>query len=88
MKTELNKELTSHEDAVNWLTSLYNNSEAYHPDDDAREIAWVGSDGQSQYEPTWKEARLLNERMAECFLYCDPHEVLLNLINPEYDGTE
>lgn len=57
MKTVLPTKIATVEQAKAFLTDLYKNGEAYHPEDDARTIAWVSD------PPTRREALKLNRLM-------------------------
>lgn len=40
MKTDLNIEITTPEEAKNYLTELFKNDEIYHPEDSAFDVEW------------------------------------------------
>lgn len=73
MKTRIPDEIESMEDVRAYLTELHSNNEAYHPEDDARELDFGPEDG----------ARL-NAAMRKVYAVCeahgeDPCEILLTL---------
>ena len=88
MKTQLPKEITTIEQAKDFLTDLYNNNETYHPEDDAHDILW------ETFNPSYEERDQLNKLMDEIYDLdgnngdhknpkFDPCEFLMNLIQDE-----
>ena len=75
MKTNLNIEIRSQEDAEAFLVALNDNGEAFHPEDDAHDVLWSRMD-----IPSKDDLDRLNELMEACFAFCDPCEILLNQI--------
>jgi hypothetical protein len=61
MKTNLPESITSVEEATRFLTELFNNNEAYHPEDDAFDIVW------QSVNPTEAEKRQLNKLMNQIY---------------------
>lgn len=76
MKTILPESIDNAADAERFLKELHNNGEAYHPEDDARDIMWPCP------EPTAQERDHLNRLMQQMWKLqgFDPCEVLLKLI--------
>ena len=81
MKTVLPKRILTEQEAKDFLTELYKNGEAYHPEDDAYGILHNATE---EFMFTDEEADLLNSLMEDCrnlpgnFDACD---FLLNLQN-------
>lgn len=76
MKTILSQAITSVQEAENFLTTLYNNGESFHPEDDAHDVIFPGT------QPYIAECDKLNSLMEQCFaLDFDPCEFLDNLIS-------
>lgn len=76
MRTTLPIEINSIQDAEKFLKELNDNGEAYHPEDDAFDIVWNGT------EPVENEKTHLNELMDQCYEFgtsFDPCEYLLSL---------
>jgi hypothetical protein len=61
MRTRLPLRIDTVEEAKEFLTDLYNNGEAYHPEDDAHDIIWVGT------EVSMFEKDRLNELMQNIY---------------------
>lgn len=85
MKTVLPSSIETIEQAKAYLTDLYNNGEAYHPEDSAEGIAWFLPFNQI---PTDNECRQLNKLMDDIYRIAkgtdfDPCEFLLEL-DPDY----
>ncbi len=87
MKTNLPKEIKTVEQAKVFLTELYKNGEAYHPEDDATDIVWNLPE---QQHPTHAEAVQMNKLMQDIYnlpgnkdkypnLEFDPCEVIMDL---------
>jgi len=74
MKTTLPNKIETVEEAKKFLTDLYNNNEAFHPDDNAHDIIWP-----DKPNPSKEELDKLNELMEACYKVCDPCEILVNL---------
>ena len=94
LKTKLPAVITSPTEAVAFLTELYNNDEAYHPEDNALDVEWESAD------PSIAERAQLNKLMNDIYslegnidaqnMICDPCLILLEL-DPNYhmeDETE
>lgn len=91
MKTVLPQSITTIDEAKKLLTDLYNNSESFHPEDDANEIMWQSIP--DEQIPTKAEGDLLNKLMADIYnlpgnenvqtMVFDPCGFLLEL-DPEY----
>lgn len=62
MKTNLDRKIKSWDEAKLFLTELYNNDEAYHPEDDAFDIEW------DTCNPTDSEKTQLNKLMNDIYL--------------------
>ena len=79
METNLNITITTDNQAVEFLTSLHNDNLSFHPEDNAHDIVWNGSD----YQPTTEDCDNLNRLMEEIYTNTavDPCEILLDLIN-------
>ena len=78
MKTKIPESINSLEEAYCFLKDLVDNAEIWHPDDDATDVIWDGTDE----PPTPEEAAMLNKLMDEvrdydpdpcCFImkYCE-----------------
>ncbi len=86
MKTKLPAHITTVQRSIYFLTELHNNSEAYHPEDDATDIIWNMPDDQL---PTQAECEQLNVLMSDIYalpgnesvqsMVFDPCELLLKL---------
>lgn len=81
MKTRIPEALTSMDDVRAYLKELHDNNEAYHPEDDAREIDNLF---------TREEGERLNETMNRVYEICnahgeDPCEILLGLGGHVYE---
>lgn len=76
MKTVLPVAITTIEQAKAYLTDLYNNGEAYHPEDNAHSIAWS-----LPVQPTTDEREQLNKLMNDIYALkrIDPCEFILDL---------
>ncbi len=91
MKTTLPPEIKTVDQAKAFLTELYKNNEAFHPEDDATDMIW---NLPIKQQPTKAEAMQLNKLMEDIY-YLDgnngnhanpkfcPCEFLLNL-DPDY----
>lgn len=90
MKTILPSAIETVEQAKAFLTDLFNNNEAYHPEEDAHETKWENKSINEQ--PTEQERDQLNKLMEDIYDLdgnngnhrnpkFDPCEFLLNLIN-------
>ena len=78
MKTNLNRKIETIEDAKQFLSELFNNDEAYHPEDNANDIEFKTAKVSAQ------EREALNPLMNDCFIKgFDPCEYLLDLINDQ-----
>ena len=79
MKTNLNREIITEYDAVEFLTELHQNGEEFHPEDDAHDIVWRNL----KVPPTSAERDQLNKLMDQIYenTDIDPCEILLDLIN-------
>lgn len=87
MKTNLPYQITSIQEAKDFLTELHHNGEAFHPEDDALDIVWRGDDPE-----TWELYRL-NALMKDIYnlegnedpqnMIFDPCGFLLDLDNNE-----
>jgi hypothetical protein len=81
MKTNLNRVIESEQDALEYLWELYDNGEAYHPEDDASDIVYRSTD----IQPNEDEIEQLNSLMECVYMYIyDPCEILLKWINGDY----
>lgn len=81
MKTILPERIETREQAVEFLTQLYQNDEAYHPDDDARDQIDVQS-----REPlcSHDEGKRLNKLMCDIRrISVDPCDILMDLIHTD-----
>lgn len=81
MKTKIPEKIESMEAVNAYLTELHNNDEAYHPEDDAREIDNLF---------TREEGEQLNTAMEQVYAVCnangaDPCEILLRLGGHVYE---
>ena len=74
MKTNLNRQILSIEDAKAYLRELARNNEDYHPDDSADTIIW-----ERGLAPDANECALLDALMDACRDFLDPCEELLAL---------
>ena len=86
MKTNLDRKIQDTDQAIAFLTELYRNGESYHPEDDAHDIVWNsksiwgGSYGIPKKDvPTFEDENKLNHLMEQCFIHCDPCEILIDL---------
>ena len=77
MKTNLDTQIQDTEQAIAFLTELHHNNEDFHPEDDAHDIIWNGIP--KAEIPTSKEQDQLNKLMEQCWIHCDPCEILVNL---------
>jgi len=79
MKTNLNIEIKTEYDAVQFLNELCQNGEEYHPEDDAMDVQWNSCED----PPTAEEMAKLNELMAQVYANTDidPCEIIVNHIN-------
>ena len=77
MKTNLNVSIKTKKDAKKFIKELHGNNEAFHPDDDAFDIVFLGCN------PTDIELRKLNVRISECHAVkrFDPGAYLFELLN-------
>jgi hypothetical protein len=73
IRTNLDREILSIEDAKAYLRELQDNNEAYHPDDSADTIAW------GHNAPDENECILLDSLMDACRDFLDPCEELIAL---------
>lgn len=80
MKTILPNKITSIEEAKNFLKSLSENGEMFHPEDDANDINFEDD------SPTKEECDKLNTLMDEVYSFdgFDPCEYILDELN-EYN---
>lgn len=78
MKTNINITISNSEEAKNFLTELYNNNEAYHPEDSAQNIIDYKT-GENIF--TNIEAFHLDELMNSVYEHADfdPCELLMDL---------
>lgn len=87
MQTNLDRQITSKEDAKVYLCELATNNEAYHPDDSADTIIW-----ERGLAPDANECIKMDTLMDACRDFLDPCEELLALahMNEVYvkDGIE
>ena len=76
MKTGLNIEIRTDQDAEDFLIALVINKEEYHPEDNAHDILW----NDVENPPTAVECDKLNELMGQIYANCsiDPCEIILN----------
>jgi hypothetical protein len=83
MKTNLDREIKSEHDAVQFITELCKNGEAYHPEDDARHVIWQTIPEEDI--PTREECHKLNELMDQIYsrTEVDPCEIILTYINTQ-----
>lgn len=70
MQTNLNRFITSKEDAKAYLSELHSNGEAYHSDDSADSVVWSGND------PDANECVKTDALMDACRDFLDPCEEL------------
>ena len=81
MKTNLNRTITTVDEAEAFLSELDENNEVFNPDDDAHGVLW------QTCSPTHEEKDALNRLMAEVWAVSnetfDPHEYLLELDEEE-----
>jgi len=93
MKTNLNRTITTQDEAEAFLSELFENTEYFNPDDNAHEVIW------QTCSPTDDEKDKLNVLMSATFIDgFDPHGYLLDMINdderreilarPEYDSEQ
>jgi hypothetical protein len=83
MKTKLPESINTVGEATAFLTELFNNGEAFHPEDAAQDILWALPEDQ---RPTWYECIRLNTLMNECFHVdpdFDPCAVFCDLLQTE-----
>lgn len=73
MQTNLIRAIASIEDAKAYLRELHDNGEAYHPDDSADSVEWLG------IAPDANECVKLDSLMDACRDFLDPCEELLAL---------
>lgn len=64
MKTKLPESITTVDEAKAFIKELYDNGEAFHPEDDATDIIW---DLPSNQVPTLEECVKLNELMTAIY---------------------
>lgn len=64
MKTKLPESITSVEQAEDFLNELFENGEAFHPEDNAGDIVWALP---KEQQPTHNECVRLNNLMNEMF---------------------
>ena len=62
MKTKLPKEILTIQQAKSFLFHLFNNAEAYHPEDDAFDVLWLNCP-----EPSEQEKIQLNKLMDDIY---------------------
>lgn len=74
MKTNIQKQIKTVDDAKKYLLELIKNDEYYHPEDDAHQIIWQTT------EVTKEECDILNLRMNEIYSLkdFDPCEFILD----------
>lgn len=81
MKTNLNRTISTQEEAEAFLSELHENNEVFNPDDNAHEVLW------ETCKPTDEDKDALNRLMAEVWAVTnetfDPHEYLLDLDEDE-----
>ena len=77
MRTNLNRQILSIEDAKSYLRELATNGEAYHPDDSADSIEW------HENAPDANECIKMDGLMDACRDFLDPCEELLALAHAE-----
>lgn len=77
MKTNLNRFITSKEEAKAYLSDLHSNGEAYHPDDSADSVEWL------KIAPNANECVKMDALMDACRDFLDPCEELLALEHKE-----
>jgi len=77
MKTILPSTISTEQQAVDFLTMLHNNGEAFHPEDNAHDIEWGNDD-----PPTPDQCDKLNSLMEQIYDLgtVDPCAVLLELL--------
>jgi len=81
MRTNLNRKITSIEDAKAYLSDLQSNNEAYHPDDSADSVEWAVN------APDANECIKLDSLMDACRDFLDPCEELLALGHKDKEFT-
>lgn len=81
MRTNLDRTIKTIEEAKAYLSELHKNGEAYHPEDDARDIEW--STIPEDQRPNAEEMDKLNILMDDIYLVSldefDPCEFILSL---------
>jgi len=81
MKTNLNRTISTQDDAELFLNELHENNEVFNPDDNAHGVLW------QTCNPTDLEKEELNRLMAQVWAVSnenfDPHEYLLGLDEEE-----
>ena len=81
MKTNLNIDITSDLEAIEFLEELCSNNEDFHPEEDAHDIIWNGV--APEHIPTKSECDKLNNLMTQIYVRTevDPCEIIVNHIN-------
>jgi len=95
MKTNLDRTITTQDEAEDFLSELFENGESFHPEDDAHQIIWSCNPA-----PTDEECDKLNTLISQiynlpnypefdpCEYFCELHEEedrRMNLARPETD---
>lgn len=83
MKTNLDRTITTQDEAEAFLSELFENGESFHPEDAAQDIIWALP---KEQQPTRNECVMLNNLMNECFHVSDefdPCEYLNDLREEE-----
>jgi hypothetical protein len=83
MKTHLPEKIKGINHAEKFLTELYENGEAFHPDDDAHEVVWANAQVSFAEE---EKLNLLMEQISNLRGF-DPCGFLLGL-DPNYEPPE
>lgn len=79
MKTNLNRTITTIDEAEAFLNELFEHKEYFNPDDNAHEVIFSTCP-----DPTREEKDKLNDLMSQVWkFHNDPHEFLLDLINDD-----
>lgn len=81
MRTNLNRTISSKEDAKAYLRELEANGEAYHPDDSADSVEWL------KIAPDTNECTKMDALMDACRDFLDPCEELLALGHKDKEYT-
>lgn len=83
MKTNLNRTISTHEEAEAFLNELFENDEVFNPDDSAHDVIWDNC----EQPPTAEECNKLNILMNAVWEVAnddfDPHAYLLDLLEEE-----